>query len=98
MGVVIDFFKVVGTKHGQGLGVLEGLRDALSRAGRQGVRGVADQDEGAGFRACGLGPGWEGRGRVGGVDGAYFFSLGDVVDDAADDGIGVVGVSGLELR
>lgn len=98
VGPTIEFGKVVRTEEGQGLCVLEALRDALARAGREGVRGVADQDDGAVGWVGGFDPGWEGRGRVGGVEGGDIFVLEDVVDDAADGGVGVVGVSGLELR
>lgn len=39
------------------------------------MRGVADQDDGAVVGVDALGPVWEGRGRVGGVDGNCYLSL-----------------------
>ena len=78
----------VSEEHGEGLGVFEGLRCALSRRGLQGVCGVAYED-------CVLvRPGGElggGPGRVDGVDGCG----GDYL---LDYGVFPVGVAGLELE
>lgn len=79
--------EVVRQQHAQCLGVLERLRDSLAGAGLEGVGSVADEDNAVAT------PGGEVRGGPGWVDGIDS----GFCDDGADDRVGPLGVTALEL-